>query len=69
MQKLIFGFVAFAAVLIFAISRGGDVDISGEARGISYSDSAASAPEAASASASAPMPGSAAEASATLARQ
>ncbi|MEY2686674.1 MAG: hypothetical protein RL375_872 [Pseudomonadota bacterium] len=68
MQKLIFGFVAFAAVVLFAISRGGDVDISGEARGISYADSAASSPDAASASASAPAPGGAAEAIATLAR-
>ncbi len=68
MQKLIFGFVAFAAVLVFAISRGGNVDISGEARGISYSDSAASSPDAASAAASTPVPGGAAEASATLAK-
>jgi hypothetical protein len=68
MQKLVFGFIAFAAVLMFAISRGGNVDISGEARGISYSDSAASAPAAASAAASTSVPGSAADANMTLAR-
>jgi hypothetical protein len=68
MNKLILGFVAFAAITIYAISRGGDVDISGEARGISYSDSAASAPGSASAAASTPVPGGAIEASATLAK-
>jgi hypothetical protein len=49
MNKLLLGFIAFAAVTIYAISRGGDVDISGEARGITYTDSAASAPASASA--------------------
>jgi hypothetical protein len=44
MQKIIFAFVAFAAVTLFAVSRGGNVDISGEVRGNSYADSAASAP-------------------------
>jgi hypothetical protein len=37
--KLILGFIAFAALVIFAISgTGGKFDVSGEAKGISYSE-------------------------------
>ena len=47
MQKIVIAFAVFAAVTLYAISRGGDVDISSEAKGISYSETAASAPSAA----------------------
>jgi hypothetical protein len=54
MQKVVFAFVAFAAVTLYALSRGGNVDVSSEARGISYADSSASAPVAAASGNSAP---------------
>jgi hypothetical protein len=45
MQKLLLGFAVFAAVVIFTVSRGGNVDVSAESKGISYAESvAASAP-------------------------
>ncbi|MEY4750606.1 MAG: hypothetical protein RIQ60_2820 [Pseudomonadota bacterium] len=54
MQKVVFAFIAFAAVTIYALSRGSNVDISSEARGISYADTSASAPAAAASEVNAP---------------
>jgi hypothetical protein len=54
MWKLAVGFVAFAAVALFVISKSGDVDMSGEKHGIEHAEpgaSAAAAPASAAASA------------------
>jgi hypothetical protein len=67
MQKIVFAFVAFAAVTLYAVSRGGNVDISSEARGISYADSAASAPTATTAPASSTPPAATGDITSTLA--
>lgn len=53
MIKLFIGFLVFAAVALFILSRGGDIDMSGEKHGIESHEPAASAPAAAPA-ASAP---------------
>ena len=53
MIKLLLGFLVFAAVALFILSRGGDIDMSGEKHGIESHEPAASAPAAASAAASA----------------
>ena len=45
MWKLILGFVVFAALALFVLSRGGDIDMSGEKHGIdTHAPAAASAP-------------------------
>lgn len=44
MWKLILAFVLFAAAALYMLSKGGDVDISGEKHGIETSEPAASAP-------------------------
>jgi hypothetical protein len=59
MWKLIVAFAVFAAVAMYMLSKGGDIDISGEKHGIEEPH-AASAPASAAASASAPAPASAA---------
>jgi hypothetical protein len=51
MWKLILGFIVFAALALFVLSKGGDIDMSGEKHGID-----AHPPEAASAPAAAPAP-------------
>lgn len=60
MWKLILAFILFAAIALYMLSKGGDVDISGEKHGIETSEpaastaqDAASAPEAVSGPASA----------------
>jgi len=65
MLKLFLAFVAFAAVALFILSRGGDIDMSGEKHGIESHgpDHAASAPAAAASTGSAPAPTPAASAS------
>ena len=55
MVKLFIGFIVFAAVALFILSRGGDIDMSGEKHGIESHEPAASAPAAAP-GASAPAP-------------
>ncbi|HJV70709.1 hypothetical protein [Ideonella sp.] len=46
MWKLILAFALFAAIALYLLSKGGDVDISGEKHGIETSPpAAASAPE------------------------
>lgn len=55
MVKLFIGFLVFAAVALFILSRGGDIDMSGEKHGIESHEPAASAPAAAP-GASAPAP-------------
>ena len=59
MWKLIVAFAVFAAVAMYMLSKGGDIDISGEKHGIEEPH-AASAPASAAASAPAPAPASAA---------
>ncbi len=62
MWKILVGFAVFAALALFLLSKGGDIDMSGEKHGIDHP------PEAASASASAVMPAaSAAEPAASAA--
>lgn len=58
MIKLFIGFLVFAALALFILSRGGDIDMSGEKHGIESHEPAASAPGAASA-ASAAVPAAA----------
>ena len=47
MIKLLLGFLVFAGVALFILSRGGDIDMSGEKHGIESHEPAASAPAAA----------------------
>lgn len=49
MIKIFIGFLVFAALALFILSRGGDIDMSGEKHGIESHEPAASAPVAASA--------------------
>lgn len=49
MIKLFIGFLVFAGLALFILSRGGDIDMSGEKHGIESHEPAASAPAAASA--------------------
>jgi hypothetical protein len=63
MWKLAVGFVAFAAVALFVISKSGNVDMGGEKHGIEHSEPAASAASAAAAAASAAAPAATAAAS------
>lgn len=63
MWKLVLGFIAFAALALFILSKGGDIDMGGEKHGIeAHPPAAASAPVAAPApaAASAAAPASAA---------
>ena len=55
MWKIVVGFVVFAGLALYILSRGGDIDLSGEKHGVdaSHPSPAASAPAAAKA-ASAP---------------
>lgn len=54
MWKLIAGFIAFAALALFILTKsGGDIDLSGESHGISVSHEPASAASAVSEAASA----------------
>ena len=47
MWKIILGFVVFAALALFVLSRGGDIDMGGEKHGIdTHAPAAASAPAA-----------------------
>ncbi|MEY2690028.1 MAG: hypothetical protein RL375_4228 [Pseudomonadota bacterium] len=52
MWKIALAFVAFAAVALFVLSKGGDVDMGGEKHGIEHVEPAASAASAAPAAAS-----------------
>lgn len=53
MIKIFIGFLVFAALALFILSKGGDIDMSGEKHGVESHEPAAPA------SASAPAPGSA----------
>ena len=46
MIKLLIAFIAFAALALFILSRGGDIDMSGEKHGAESHAPAASAPAA-----------------------
>lgn len=55
MWKLALGFAVFAALALFILSKGGDIDMSGEKHGIeAHPPAAASAPATAAPSAEAP---------------
>lgn len=62
MWKLILGFIVFAALALFILSRGGDIDMSGEKHDVGASHGSETAASAASApaAASAVLPASAA---------
>lgn len=60
MWKLILGFVAFAGLALFILSRGGDIDMSGEKHGSESHDASPAASAPASAALPAPAPASAA---------
>ncbi|WP_171826053.1 hypothetical protein [Paucibacter sp. B51] len=63
MWKLLVGFIAFAALAIFIMSKGGDIDMSGEKHDVA-APHAAEAPAASSAPASATPEAASAPASA-----
>ena len=54
MIKLLIAFIAFAALALFILSRGGDIDMSGEKHGAESQAPAASAPAASAAPAAEP---------------
>lgn len=62
MIKLFIGFLVFAALALFILSRGGDIDMSGEKHGIESHEPAASAPAAASAASAVATPAASAPA-------
>ncbi len=43
MWKLIVGFIAFAAIALFVLSKGGDIDMTGDGHGIGAAHPPASA--------------------------
>ncbi|MDN3921997.1 hypothetical protein [Roseateles violae] len=59
MWKILVGFAVFAALALFLLSKGGDIDMSGEKHGIDDHAPAASAPAASAAA----LPASAAASS------
>jgi len=57
MWKIVVGFIVFAALALYILSKGGDIDMSGEKHGSEAThapEAAASAPAAVAATASAP---------------
>lgn len=57
MWKLVLGFLVFAALALFILSKGGDIDMSGEKHDVSaHSEPAASAAASAAEPASAALP-------------
>ena len=57
MWKIILGFIVFAALALFVLSHGGDIDMGGEKHGIdTHAPAAASAPAAAAAPAATAAP-------------
>ncbi|MBC7620521.1 MAG: hypothetical protein H7293_16325 [Candidatus Saccharibacteria bacterium] len=54
MWKIVVGFVLFAALALFVLSRGGDIDMSGEKHGDMSHTPAPAAPAPAASAASAP---------------
>jgi hypothetical protein len=65
MWKIAVGFVAFAAIALFVISKSGNVDMGGEKHTVDHAEPAASAASAAPVSASAATPAAAASAAAS----
>jgi hypothetical protein len=53
MWKILVGFAVFAALALFLLSKGGNIDMGGEQHGVSHEPAAASAPAAPAASAAA----------------
>jgi hypothetical protein len=53
MWKLVVGFILFAALALYVLSKGGDIDMGGEKHGIESHEPAASAASAAAPAASA----------------
>ena len=64
MWKLIIGFVAFAALAVWMLSKGGDIDMGGEKHEISVPQTPIAAPANAASAAAIPAPAAAASASA-----
>ncbi|MGY0196554.1 hypothetical protein ACWA7J_15925 [Leptothrix sp. BB-4] len=62
MWKLVVGFILFAALALFVLSKGGDIDMSGEKHGTETHEAAPAASGAASAAASEPAAAPAASA-------
>lgn len=54
MWKLVLGFLVFAALAMFLLSKGGDIDMSGEQHGIEVGPAASEVAPAASEAASSP---------------
>ncbi len=65
MWKLVVGFILFAALALFVLSKGGDIDMGGEKHGVDAHEPAASAaaPAASEAASAAPAAASAASGS------
>lgn len=60
MWKMVLGFIAFAALALYVLSRGGDIDMSGEKHGTDTAPAhSATAPASATASAPVAAPASA----------
>jgi len=59
MIKIFLGFIAFAALAMFILMKGGDIDMSGEKHGIEEHPPAAAAPAAPAAAAPAAAPATA----------
>jgi hypothetical protein len=53
MWKLVVGFILFAALALYVLSKGGDIDMGGEKHGVDSHEPAASAASAAAPAASA----------------
>lgn len=64
MWKLALGFAVFAALVLYALSKGGNIDMGGEKHGMDATHAPAAAPAAASSAAPAAAPPASAVASA-----
>jgi hypothetical protein len=64
MWKIALGFIVFAGVAVWMLSRGGDIDMGGEKHEISVPQTPIAAPANAASAAAIPAPGAAASASA-----
>ena len=69
MWKIVVGFVVFAGLALFILSKGGDIDMSGEKHGIDATHTEEPAKEAASPSLAGSMPEAKAKVAEALAAQ
>jgi hypothetical protein len=63
MWKLVVGFILFAALALYVLSKGGDIDMGGEKHGVDSHEPAASAASAPAAPAASAAPAAASAAS------